>query len=144
MANYFEIQQTFNAYLATMPNLPEWERENLILDPEENEIFIKTELIPARTTWPNIGEKGFKVESGIFEVQVKAVRQKGWGQFSNLVDDILDYFPRGLRLASDPDSGNDPISILILRSYANAGYFDSNGRYSIPVHVRYETYILIN
>ena len=143
MSNTFDIQQVFNTRLSTLPSLPAWDRENLSIDPDETEIFIRSKLIPAQTNFPNIGENGFRVESGTFEVQVKAARQTGWGVYSNLVDDILEHFPRNLRLTSDPDSGFTEITVLIKKSYSIEGYFDSNGRYSIPIHIRYETYILI-
>jgi hypothetical protein len=143
MSNFHDIQQTLNVHLSTLSGLPTWKRENLDLDPDEDEIFITSALVPAQTRYPNIGENGFKVESGTFAIQVKAVRESGWGQYSNLVDDILDHFPRNLVLTSDPDSGEDEIKIKIYKSYALSGYFDSNGRYSIPIHIRYETYILI-
>jgi len=143
MSNFSDIQQTFNVKLSELSNLPTWQRENLGADPDENEIFIKSKLIPAMTRFPNIGENGFRVESGTFEVQIKAIRDTGWGQYSNLVDDILEHFPRNLRLTSDPDSGETEITIHILKSYALSGYFDSNGRYSIPIHIRYEIYVLI-
>jgi hypothetical protein len=143
MSNLSDIQQILNSRLATLPNLPSWDRENLFIDPDETEIFIRSKLIPAQTNFPNIGENGFKVESGTFEVQVKAVRQTGWGIYSNLVDSILEHFPRNLRLTNDADSGETEIKIIITKSYPLEGYFDSNGRYSIPIHIRYETYILI-
>jgi hypothetical protein len=143
MANFHDIQQTLNMRLSTLSGLPTWNRENLDLNPDEDEIFITSALVPAQTRFPNIGENGFKVEFGTFEIQVKAIRENGWGQYSNLVDDILDHFPRNLRLTSDADTDENEITIHILKSYALSGYFDSNGRYSIPIHVRYETYILI-
>lgn len=143
MSNFKDIQQVFNSRLATLSNLPEWKRENLGLDPDETEIYITSKLLPAQTDFPNIGLNGFRVESGTFEIQVKAVRNTSWGEYSNLVDDILEHFPRNLILTSDPDSGEDEIKVQIMKSYPLSGYFDSNGRYSIPIHVRYDTYILI-
>jgi hypothetical protein len=142
MSNYSHIQQIFNVRLSSLTGLPSWKRENLALDPDEDEIFITSYLLPARTRFPNIGENGFRVESGTFEIQVKAVRESGWGIHSNLVDDILEHFPRNLRLTTAIDSTED-IVVHILRSYALGGYYDSNGRYSIPIHIRYETYVLI-
>lgn len=142
MSNFSDIQQVFNTRLATLSGLPSWDRENLVIDPDEDEIFIRSKLIPAQTNFPNIGENGFRVEAGTFEIQVKAVRQTGWGIYSNLVDDILDHFPRNLRLTSDADSGETEITITIIKSYPLEGYFDSNGRYSVPIHIRYNTYIL--
>lgn len=143
MSNFSDIQQVFNTRLSTLSGLPSWDRENLVIDPDEDEIFIRSKLIPAQTNFPNIGENGFRVEAGTFEIQVKAVRQTGWGIYSNLVDDILDHFPRNLRLTSDADSGETEITITIIKSYPLEGYFDSNGRYSVPIHIRYNTYILI-
>lgn len=143
MSNMIDIQQVFNSRLSVLPELPSWDRENLGIDPDEDEIFIRSKLIPAQPNFPNIGENGFRVESGTFEIQIKAVRQTGWGIYSNLVDDILNHFPRNLRLTSDVDSGETEITILIEKSYPLEGYYDSNGRYSIPIHIRYNTYILI-
>jgi len=143
LADFYTIQRTLNSRLSTLPNLPKWARENLDLETEETEVYIRSTLIPGITKYPNIGENGFKVEFGIFEVQVKAIRQTGWGSYSNIVDDILDHFPRNLRLESDPDTGDESITIHILKSHALPGYFDKNGRYSIPVHIRYDTYILM-
>lgn len=143
MANTHDIQEVFNVRLSSLSGIPAWERENLDIDPDENEIFIKSALIPAETDFPNIGTNGFRVESGTFEVQVKAIRQSGWGQYSNLVDDILEHFPRNLILTNDPDSGETEIKVYIRKSFARPGYFDSNGRYSIPIHIRYDSYILI-
>lgn len=143
MSNFSDIQQVFNTRLSTLSGLPLWQRENLNLDPDEDEVYIKSKLLPAQTNFPNIGSNGFRVESGTFEIQVKSVRNTGWGIYSNLVDDILEHFPRNLRLTSDPDSGETEITVHILKSYPLEGYFDSNGRYSIPIHIRYDTYILI-
>ena len=142
MRYFTAIQQTLNTRLSLLTGLPSWQRENLELNPDEDEIYIKSELIPAQTDYPNIGTNGFEVEHGTFAVYVKAVRQTGWGRYSNLVDDILEHFPRNLELTSDADSGQE-ITIDIRRSYALAGYFDANGRYTIPIHIRYETYNLM-
>ncbi|MCB5279679.1 MAG: DUF4128 domain-containing protein [Candidatus Cloacimonetes bacterium] len=142
MRYFTAIQQTLNSRLATLPNRPIWQRENLDLDPDETEIYIKSELIPAQTDYPNIGTNGFEIERGTFAVYVKAVRQTGWGPYSNLVDDILEHFPRNLELTSNADSGQE-ITIDIRRSYALNGFFDANGRYTIPIHIRYETYNLM-
>jgi hypothetical protein len=143
MSNFSDIQQILNSRLAVLPELPLWDRENLFIDPDETKIFIRSKLLPAQTNFPNIGENGFRVESGTFEIQVKAVRQTGWGIYSNLVDDILNHFPRNLRLTSDPDTGESEIKVTVTKSYPLEGYYDSNGRYSIPIHIRYNTYILI-
>lgn len=143
MRYFTAIQQVMNSRLATLSGLPSWQRENLDLDPDEDEIYIKSELIPAQTNYPNIGTNGFEVESGTFAILVKAVRQTGWGIYSNLVDDILEHFPRNLELTSDPDSGETQIIVDIRKSYALSGYFDANGRYTIPIHIRYETYNLM-
>lgn len=140
MSNFSDIQQVFNVKLATLTGLPSWQRENLNLDPDEDEVYIKSKLLPAQTDFPNVGSSGFRVESGTFEIQVKAVRNTGWGVCADLVDDILDHFPRNLYLTSDPDSGEDEITVKVRKSYPLEGYFDSNGRYSIPIHIRYETY----
>ena len=142
MSNFHNIQQVLNERLSSLTGLPSWRRENLALDPDEDEVYITSSLIPARTRFPNIGGSGFRVESGAFEVQVKAVRESGWGTYSNLVDDILEHFPRNLILTTAIDSDTD-LEVHIQKSYALPGYYDSNGRYSIPVHIRYETYILI-
>jgi len=142
MRYFTTIQQILNTRLSTLSNLPAWERENLDIDPDETEIFIKSSLLPAQTEYPNLGNSGFEVESGTFAVLIKAVRQTSWGIYSNLVDDILEHFPRNLTIVSDPDSGEDAITIRITKSYVLSGYFDSNGRYAIPVHIRYETYNL--
>lgn len=142
MRYFTAIQQTLNSRLATLPNRPAWQRENLDLDPDETEIYIKSELIPAQTDYPNIGTNGFEIERGTFAVYVKAVRQTGWGQYSNLVDQILEHFPRNLELVSDADTGQE-ITIDIRRSYALNGFFDANGRYTVPIHIRYETYNLM-
>lgn len=142
MRYFTAIQQTLNTRLSLLTGIPSWQRENLELNPDEDEIYIKSELIPAQTDYPNIGTNGFEVERGTFAVYVKAVRQTGWGQYSNLVDDILEHFPRNLELTSDADSGQE-ITIDIRRSYALPGFFDVNGRYTIPIHIRYETYNLM-
>ncbi|MBC8551003.1 MAG: hypothetical protein H8D23_15270 [Candidatus Brocadiales bacterium] len=143
MSNFSDIQQVFNVKLSSLTGLPLWKRENLNLDPDEDEVYITSKLLPAQTNFPNVGSNGFRVESGTFEIQVKAVRNTGWGTYSDLVDDILEHFPRNLYLTSSPDSGEDEIIVKVIKSYPLEGYFDSNGRYSIPVHIRYETYILI-
>lgn len=142
MRYFTAIQQVLNSRLATLSGLPTWQRENLDLNPDEDEIFIKSELIPAQTGYPNVGINGFEVETGTFAILVKAVRQTGWGIYSNLVDDILEHFPRNLQLTSDADTGEE-ITIDIKKSYALPAYFDSNGRYTIPIHIRYETYNLM-
>lgn len=142
MRYFNSIQRVLNTRLSLLPNLPSWERENLDIDPDETEIFIKSALIPAQTEYPNLGNSGFEVEAGTFAVLVKAVRQTGWGIYSNLVDNILEHFPRNLILTSDPESGETEIKVRIIKSYALSGYFDSNGRYTIPVHIRYDTYNL--
>lgn len=143
MRHFTSIQQALNSRLATLTGIPSWQRENLAIDPDETEIFIKSELIPAQTDYPNIGESGFEVERGTFAIYVKAVREKGWGQYSNLVDDLLEHFPRNLSIYSDPDSPLEQIRVHIIKSYALSGFYDSNGRYTIPVHIRYDSYILI-
>jgi hypothetical protein len=143
MSNFSDIQQVLNVRLAALSGIPKWKRENLDLNPDENEIFITSSLLPAETRFPNVGLSGFRVESGTFAILVKAVRYTGWGQYSNLVDDILQHFPRNLILTSDPDSGETEIKVHILKSYALSGYEDAQGRYTIPVHVRFDTYVSI-
>jgi len=143
MRYFTVIQQILNSRLATLSGLPAWERENKDFEAVEKNIYIKTQLIPAQTRYPNVGLNGFEVEAGTFAIYVKAVRQTGWGQYSNLVDDILEHFARNLTLTSDYDSGETPVNLRILKSYALAGVFDANGRYTIPIHIRYETYNLI-
>jgi len=142
MSNTNDIQQVFNVKLSELSGLPSWKRENLGLAPDEDEMYITSSLIPAITRFPNVGTNGFRVESGTFEVQVKSVRESGWGDYSDLVDDILEHFPRNLILTATIDSDTD-LEVHISKSYELPGYYDSNGRYSIPVHIRYETYILI-
>ena len=143
MSNFAEIQSTLNVHLSTLTGIPTWKRENLSVNPDEDEIYIASSLIPAETRFPNVGLNGFRVESGIFAILVKSVRYSGWGGYSTLVDDILEHFPRNLILTSDVDSGETEIKIHILRSYALSGYTDSEGRYTIPVHVRFDTYVAI-
>ena len=142
MRYYTAIQQVLNSRLALLPNRPAWERENLSLDPDENEVYIKSSIIPAQTEYPNIGTGGIEVEKGTFAILIKAVRYTSWGVHSNLADAILEHFPRNLILTSDPDSGETEIKIRIVKSYVLPGYYDSNGRYSVPIHIRYETYNL--
>lgn len=143
MRYFAAIQQVLNTRLSTLSGIPSWQRENLDLDPDETEIFIKTALIPAQTDYPNVGTNGYEVETGTFAIYVKAVREEGWGAYSDLVDDILEHFPRGTYIDSDPDSGETQITVKIVKSYPLSGFYDSNGRYTIPIHVRYETYNII-
>lgn len=137
MANYSLIQQTLNSYLSTMENLPDWKRENKSFTPKEEELFIESKLIPAETGYPNIGVNGFEVESGTFAIKVKTVRYQSWGSYSAVVDNLLNHFERNTEL-TDP---NDTLNVTITKSYALNGFDDSDGRYTIPVHVRYDSYV---
>ena len=142
MGNYSDIQQILNTHLSEMDSLTVsnpilWKRENLDLTPEENETYIESMVIPAETDYPNIGLSGFKVLAGTFAIHVKETRYQGWGNFSLLVDEIIEHFPRNLVLTN----GDGTINVKILKTYPMGGFYDSDGRYTIPVHIRYDSYI---
>lgn len=140
MSNYSAIQQLLNSQLSSMASImggTPWKRENLDIAPNENEIYIESELIPAETGYPNVGLIGFEHEFGTFAVYVKGVRYQGWGGYSDIVDEIIDHFPRNLILADSASS----INLKILKAFALSGFTASDGRYTIPVYVRYDTYI---
>lgn len=142
MGNYSDIQQILNTRLSLMDSLNStnpilWKRENLDLTPDENEVYIESMLIPAETDYPNIGLSGFKVLAGTFAVHVKDVRYQGWGGFSSLVDEIIEHFYRNLVLTNSDQT----INVKILKTYPLSGFYDSDGRYTIPVHMRYDSYI---
>ena len=142
MGNYLDIQQIFDTRLSTLDSLNStnpilWKRENVDAKSEEREVYIESMLIPAETDYPNIGISGFKVLAGTFAIHVKAVRYRGWGGFSSLVDEIIEHFPRNLVLTNSDQT----INVKILKTYPMGGFYDSDGRYTIPVHIRYDSYI---
>jgi hypothetical protein len=141
MSYQAEIQQLLNTRLSSLSGLPKWKRENSNLAVNEKELFIETFLLPAEPDYPNIGLEGFKVESGIFAINVKAVRGVGWGTHTNLIDSILNHFYRNLVLSSGDTL--ERIRLRVLKSYAISGFTDMEGRYTVPVHVKYNSYVLI-
>lgn len=140
MDKYSEIQQLLNSHLSSMASVAGgmlWKRENLDVTPKENEVYIESDLVPGETAYPNVGLSGFENNFGTFAIRVKAVRYQGWGGFSDVVNEIINHFPRNLVL-SDTEATS---SVTILKTFALSGFTASDGRYTIPVHVRYDSYV---
>lgn len=137
MASYTEINGLLNERLAEMSNLPIWNRENQYIEPEGNDLYFETQLVPAASKNPFLGQDAPTYESGTFIVEVSLVTGSGWGYGYEWVDKIVEQFKRGTILTNSAES----ITVRIKKAYPVPGFHGDNGRYKIPIHIEYFTYV---
>ena len=79
MANYTEINGLLNERLAELSNLPMWGRENQYIEPESDDLYLRTQLVSAEAENPFLGANVPTYESGTFVVSVYLVDGRSWG-----------------------------------------------------------------
>jgi hypothetical protein len=137
MANYAEIQSVLNEQLSAIPNLPMISYENLQIEPEDDDLYLRSYLIPANSQNPILGASAPTFESGTFAVLVYMVRDTGWKAGYDWVDTIVEQFKRGTVLTNSATS----ITVRIRKAYPVPGFYGENGRYVVPIHIEYFSYI---
>lgn len=139
MANYYEIQSLLNEQLAAITNLPMIGYENRYLQPEDDDLYLESHLVPAPSENVELGDSAPTYESGTFVVNVKMVRGRGWGYAYEWIDTIVEQFKRGTVLTNSAAS----ITVRLRKAYPVAGFYGENGRYVVPIHIEYFAYIEI-
>ncbi|NCU44048.1 hypothetical protein EOL71_03765 [Candidatus Saccharibacteria bacterium] len=139
MARYSEINGLLNERLSSIDDLPFWSRENQYLEPEDDDLYIKSRLVSADSQNPFIGAIAPTYESGTFIVSVCSVRGTSWGYAYEWVDKIVEQFKRGTVLTTSAED----LNLRIKKSFPVNGFFGENGRYIIPIHIEYFVYVEI-
>ena len=137
MANYTEINGLLNERLADLSGLPTWSRENQYIEPEVDELYFETQLVPADSENPFLGQDVPTYESGTFIVKVSPVTGNGWGYAYEWVDTIVEQFKRGTTLTNSAEG----IIVRVRKAYPVPGFYGDNGRYKIPIHIEYFSYV---
>jgi len=139
VANYTELNGLLNERLAELSNLPTWSRENQYIEPESDDLYFDTRLVPAEAQNPFLGADVPTYESGTFVVNVCLVRGRSWGYAYEWVDTIVEQFKRGTTLTNS----SEDITVRIRKAYPAPGFYGDNGRYIIPIHIEYFSYVNI-
>lgn len=135
-AVYSDIQSLLNDQLNSIPNLPAVVWENTLYTPDSDELYLEVFLFPSESQNRTIGTNAPTYESGIFQINVVGVRGHGWGTVYSWVDSLVNNFARGDVLTSSATT----IKLRINKAYPNPGFLNSEGRYVVPVDVRYFGY----
>jgi len=139
VANYTEINGLLNERLAEIPDLPIWGRENQNISPEDDDLYLQSNLVPADSQNPFLGSIAPTYESGTFVVLVCLVKGRSWGFAYEWVDKIVEKFKRGTVLTTSAED----ITVRIKKSFPVSGFYGDNGRYIIPIHIEYFSYVEI-
>lgn len=137
MSSYTEIYGLLNERLAALDNLPKWSRENMYVEPADDELYLESFITPAESENPFLGSDVPTYESGTFIVNVCLVRGKSWGYGYEWVDKIVEQFKRGTILTNSAAS----ITVKTKKAYPVAGFYGEGGRYVIPIHIEYYSYV---
>jgi hypothetical protein len=137
VANYTEINGLLNERLAELSDLPTWSRENQYIEPEDDDLYFETQLVPADSENPFLGKDVPTYESGTFIVKVSPVTGSGWGYAYEWVDKIVEQFKRGTILTTS----SEDITVRIRKAYPVPGFYGDKGRYKIPIHIEYFSYV---
>lgn len=135
-AVYSDIQSLLNDQLNSVANLPAVVWENTLYTPDSDELYLEVFLIPSESQNRTIGINAPTYESGIFQINVVGVRGQGWGQAYYWVDTLVNNFARNTVLTNSSVN----INLKITKSYPNPGFWNSEGRYVVPVDVKYFGY----
>lgn len=133
---YLDIQMLLNEQLHTISDLPDIAYENVEFVPKEDEIYLEVHLASNESENPSIGINAPTYESGIFLINVVGIRGAGYGNIYTYVDKICNNFSRSTVLT---DSSMD-IIVRIRKSSAKPGFYNSEGRYVVPIAINYFTY----
>ncbi len=139
MSNYTEINGLFNDKLAEVSDLPVWKRENKYIEFDDNELYLTTYLVNAPSQNTCLGSNADTYESGTFIINVSMVRGNGWGYGYDWVDTFVTHFKRGTQLTNSSVC----LTVNIKKAYPVAGFYNDYGRYVIPIHIEYYTFVNI-
>ena len=114
------------------PILVAW--ENLGSQTDIDEPHVASFLLPAETDTPALPYSGSQDYTGIYQVNVYVKKGGGTAQSRPLVDGLLNAFARGVEQTV---SGQ---RVLIEKSW-RASAIDNEAWYTIPVSVRYRSFV---
>lgn len=136
---YSQIQSALDAYLTThasFADLPKLQLENTRNVGQTGVPFTRATLLPARTTQATIGLNGRDAWAGLYQIDVFYPVDSGTTEINRIVDIIVDGFPRGTQLTSDPAIYTNPIHLQIQACSRDVGR-RIDPFYCVPVTVQW-------
>lgn len=103
--------------------------ENVTFDPEHNEPYVASFMLPATTRAVGMGDGSTNDYTGIYQINVSTKKGNGTKRPRELVDSLLIAFDRGVSLDG----------VRIEHSWAS-GAIPTDARYTVPISVRYRRF----
>ena len=138
MANFSDLSLLLDEHLYSIADqLPTIVWENTSHTSEEDEPYIEPFVQPAESQNVFLGSYTPTYEHGNYQVNVVGVRYQGRDEVYAWVDKIVSHFPKGTVLTN---SGVD-INVRIRKAFPRPAFYNSNGRFVVPVDIRYLCYM---
>lgn len=134
------IQSLLNAKLATFaaaqtPALAV-AYENKDFTPPSTAAYLRAHLLLATPQAAALGRDARDFQPGVFQVDVLALANKGWGPAYAVADALRTAFARGLRVIT-----TDGKTEVLCKSVAVGPAMIEDARYKLPVSVNFEAYM---
>lgn len=138
MASFEDLALLLDDHLyAIRDELPRIVWENTQYTAEEDEPYVEAFLQPAESENRFLGEIAPTYEHGNYQVNVVGIRFQGRDEVYAWVDKIVKQFSKGSVLTN---SGVD-INVRIRKAFPRPAFYNSNGRFVVPVDMRYLCYM---
>lgn len=132
--SYAVIQQLLDTHLQSLTGLPPLQLENTPNIGKATESFTRATLLPAAKVQRTVGLNGRDEIRGIYQADVFVPLNTGTATINALADDIVEWFPRGLMLASGGVVVHVQTASRLPGGRTQDGVF-----YSLPVQVRWSS-----
>ena len=138
MSNFGDLFLLLDKHLYSIEDqLPVIAWENTSYIAEEDEPYIKPFVQPAESQNVFLGSYVPTYEHGNYQVNVIGVRYRGRDDVYVWVDKIVSHFSKGTVLTnSDVD-----IFVRVRKAFPRPALYNSNGRFVVPVDIRYLCYM---
>lgn len=138
MANFSDLALLLDERLyAIAGQLPPIVWENTSYTSEEDQPYIETFFQPAESQNVCLGSEAPTYEHGNYQINVVGVRDQGRDEVYAWADKIVAQFPKGTVLTN---SGVD-INVRIRKAFPRPALYDGNGRFVVPIDVRFLCYM---
>ncbi|MCB2186484.1 MAG: DUF4128 domain-containing protein [Deltaproteobacteria bacterium] len=107
--------------------------ENLAFTPPEDATWLRATFLPATPKQAGLGQEGWNVLKGVYQVSVFALSGEGPGPGREVADQLINHFPRGLQLEADG------VTLEISRAWRAAPQ-DDEMWYHLPVSLEWFAY----
>ena len=128
----YDIQQTLDAQLQTVPGLPILYEENIFAQQTGTTPFCRSTLLPAKSTLESIGTNNPVVkQTGLYQIDLFYPVEYGYAAQAQMIDAVVNVFPPGKLTLQGGQQ------LIIFTAWSQPGHNDQSAFLQKPILVEW-------